>query len=292
MKRIFKVLVVALLSCSSMSAQTEDQELGWKVNGNVGLNFTQTSLTNWSAGGDNSVAGNGLLNVNANHTTQNWLWQNNLNLEYGLTSTKGNGVQKSTDKIYFSTQIGYTTTKVWYYTAMADFNSQFYKGYNYPDKDHYISNFMAPGYVTVSLGVEYKPEDKFYSVYFSPIAGKMTFVNDRYLSDLGSFGVDPGKRFKGEIGAYLKPKLEKTIMENVSLATDATFFTAYDKSFGNIDVEWNMLINMKINKLLNATISTTLKYDDDVKFIDENNVVKGARVQFKEIIGVGIGYSF
>lgn len=293
MKKLF-YLVIGLIIATDISAQSDNDQNqnGWKYNGSIGLNFSQTSLTNWSAGGDNSVAGNGLLNANANYTTTHWLWQNILNLEYGLTSTKGNGVQKSTDKIDFSTQIGYTTTKIWYYSAMADFKSQFYKGYNYPDKEHYISNFMAPGYVTVSIGIEYKPENKFYSIYFSPVAGKFTFVNDKYLSDLGSFGVDPGKRFKAQVGAYLKPRLEKVIMENVNLVTDATFFTAYDKSFGNIDVEWNVLINMKINKLLNASISTTLKYDDDVKYIDSDNVAKGPRVQFKEIIGLGIGYNF
>ena len=293
MKRIFN-LVIGLIVISNLSAQTEEKKdkEGWQYNGNIGLNFSQTSFTNWSSGGDNSMAGNGLLNVNANYTKEHWLWQNFLNLEYGLTSTKGNGVQKSSDKIDFSTQIGYTTTKIWYYTAMADFKSQFYKGYNYPDKEHYISKFMAPGYVTVSLGIEYKPENKFYSIYFSPVAGKFTFVEDKYLSDLGAFGVDPGKRHKSQLGAYLKPRIEKTIMENVNLVSDATFFTAYDKSFGNIDVEWNLLLNMKINKYLNASISTTLKYDDDVKFIDDNNVEKGPRIQFKEIIGIGIGYSF
>lgn len=293
MKKLFN-LFIGVIIATNLSAKSENEESdkGWKYNGNIGLNFSQTSFTNWASGGDNSVAGNGVLNVNANYNTEHWLWQNNLNLEYGLTRTSGYGIQKSTDKIDFSTLIGYTTTKIWYYSAMADFKSQFYKGYNYPDKEHYISNFMAPGYVTVSVGIEYKPEYKFYSVYFSPVAGKFTFVNDRYLSDLGSFGVDPGKRFKAQLGVYLKPRLEKEIMQNVNLVTNATFFTAYDKSFGNIDVEWNLLLNMKINSILNASISTTLKYDDDVKYIDSNNVMKGPRVQFKEVIGVGIGYNF
>lgn len=292
-KSIFCILLL-FIGYTQIHAQTEKETKpdGWKLDGSVGLNFSQTSLTNWSAGGDNSVAGNGILNVNANYKKAHWLWQNNLDLEYGITSTKTNGMQKSTDKIGINTSIGYTTDNVWYYSGMINFLSQFYKGYKYPDKTHYISKFMAPGYLTVSVGMEYKPQNKFFSVYISPIAGKFTFVEDTYLSDLGAFGVDKGKKSRTELGFYLKPRAEKVIMENVKLSTDATFFTAYDKSFGNIDVEWNLLINMKINKLLNASISTTLKYDDDVKSIDANNIQRGPKVQFKEIIGVGIGYNF
>ena len=175
---------------------------------------------------------------------------------------------------------------------MADFKSQFYKGYNYPNKENYISKFMAPAYSNISIGMEYRPKDSFFSAYFSPAAGKLTFVNDDYLSDLGSFGVDPGDKFKAEFGAYAKGTLEKNIMENVKLMSDANFFTAYDDSFGNIDIEWNVLISMKINKYLNASINTTLKYDDDVKYINTQGEKKGPKVQFKEILGIGFGYNF
>ena len=94
-----------------------------------------------------------------------------------------------------------------------------------------------------------------------------TFVKDGYLSNEGAFGVDPGDRFRAEIGAYIyiKAKAEQKIMENVNLITNVDFFTPYNKQFGNVDVNWDVLINMKINKYLNATLNTTLKYDNDVK---------------------------
>ncbi|NDW09772.1 DUF3078 domain-containing protein [Dysgonomonas sp. 520] len=263
----------------------------WKLKGSTGVNLSQTSLTNWSAGGENSYAGNAYLNGSLEYKKDKWLWTNALILEYGLTHLESQGVQKTADKIDFTTQLGYKINDKWYYSAMADFKSQFYYGYNYPNKDNYISKFMAPGYSNISLGIEYKPNDN-YSAYFSPIAGKLTFVTDDSLSNVGAFGVDPGDKFKAELGAYLKGKAQKDIMENVKLITDVSFFTAYDKSFGNVDVEWNVLINMKINKYLNANLNTTLKYDDDVKYVDKHNVSHGARVQFKEILGIGFAYNF
>ncbi len=294
MKRIF-IITLAVLSVLQLNSQTATDTTKvkeWKLSGSAGINFSQTSFSNWASGGDNTIAGNALLNAGLDYKKNHWLWQNTLILEYGMTNTKSNGVQKSSDRIELGTQIGYTTDNTWYYSAMADFKSQFYKGYNYPNKEEYISKFMAPAYSNISIGIEYKPEDKFYSVYFSPFAAKLTFVQDDSLSNAGAFGVDPGDKLNFELGTYLKAKAQKDIMENVKLMTDVNFFTAYDKSFGNIDVEWNMLISMKINKYLNASLNTTLKYDDDVKYVDEEGVSKGARVQFKEILGIGIGYNF
>ena len=296
MRRVFLLFgVAAIFSLNAFAQKTEEakpEQKAWEVKGTTGLNFSQTSLTNWSAGGENSVAGNYYLNGSLTHKSGDWIWQNNLALEYGLTYTKTNKTQKTSDKIDFSTQLGYSTDKKWYYTAMVDFKTQFYKGYNYPNKDNIISKFMAPAYSNISLGLEYRPEKSWYTVYYSPVAAKLTFVQDDFLSAKGAFGVDPGDKFRAEMGSYLKATAEKTVMENVKLISKVDFFTAYNSSFGNIDVAWDILLSMKINKYLNASVNTTLLYDDDVKYINTDGVEKGARVQFKEVIGVGVAYSF
>ena len=120
----------------------------------------------------------------------------------------------------------------------------------------------------------------------------MTFVSDDYLSDLGSFGVDPGDHFKIEAGAFLKARAELPVMENVNLITTADFFTPYNKDFGNVDVNWDVLISMKINKVLSATLNMTLKYDNDVKTFNDEGIERGPKVQFKEILGIGLAYNF
>lgn len=95
-----------------------------------------------------------------------------------------------------------------------------------------------------------------------------------------------------EWGAYLKARAELIVMENVNLITTADFFTPYSDQFGNIDVNWDVLISMKINKFLSATLNTTLKYDNDVKTFEDNGEKRGAKVQFKEILGIGVAYNF
>jgi len=275
-------------------AQTDDkgyQEGAWVLKGVTGLNMSQTAMANWSAGGENSIAGNAYLNASLTHKKGNWLWVTNMVLDYGLSKTKSQGMRKSSDKIGLSTQLGYSTDNVWFYTLMGDLNTQFAKGYDYPDKEHQISNFFAPAYSNIALGMEWRPKSN-YSLLLSPVSTKMTFVTDDYLSDLGAFGVDPGDHFKIEGGAFVKARAELPVMENVNLITTADSFTPYSKDFGNIDVNWDVLISMKINKVLSATINTTLKYDNDVKTFDDNGVKKGAKVQFKEVLGIGLAYNF
>ena len=293
MKRIYIVMLFAALATITY-AQTDDkgyQEGAWVLKGVTGLNMSQTAMANWSAGGENSIAGNAYLNASLTHKKGNWLWVTNMVLDYGLSKTKSQGMRKSSDKIGLSTQLGYSTDNVWFYTLMGDLNTPFAKGYDYPDKEHQISNFFAPAYSNIALGMEWRPKSN-YSLLLSPVSTKMTFVTDDYLSDLGAFGVDPGDHFKIEGGAFVKARAELPVMENVNLITTADFFTPYSKDFGNIDVNWDVLISMKINKVLSATINTTLKYDNDVKTFDDNGVKKGAKVQFKEVLGIGLAYNF
>ena len=293
MKRIYIVMLFAALATITY-AQTDDkgyQEGAWVLKGVTGLNMSQTAMANWSAGGENSIAGNAYLNASLTHKKGNWLWVTNMVLDYGLSKTKSQGMRKSSDKIGLSTQLGYSTDNVWFYTLMGDLNTQFAKGYDYPDKEHQISNFFAPAYSNIALGMEWRPKSN-YSLLLSPVSTKMTFVTDDYLSDLGAFGVDPVDHFKIEGGAFVKARAELPVMENVNLITTADFFTPYSKDFGNIDVNWDVLISMKINKVLSATINTTLKYDNDVKTFDDNGVKKGAKVQFKEVLGIGLAYNF
>ncbi|MDR2953716.1 MAG: DUF3078 domain-containing protein [Prevotella sp.] len=293
MKRILLIMASALSILAVFAQDNKDklEDGKWYLKGVTGINASQTTVSNWSAGGENALAGTAYLNGSLTRKSGNWLWSNALALEYGLTNTKTLGTQKTSDKIDFTTQLGYSTDNKWYYTIMGDFKSQFYKGYNYPDKSRYISKFFAPAYSNISLGIEYRP-GTWYSIYMSPIAGKLTFVEDDYLSSIGAFGVDPGDRFKAELGAYVKARMERKIMENVNLISTVDFFTAYNSSFGNVDVNWDLLLSMKINKFLSASINTTLKYDDDVKIIQQDGTTRGPRVQFKEMIGVGVAYNF
>jgi hypothetical protein len=148
---------------------------------------------------------------------------------------------------------------------------------------------MAPGYLVAGIGVSYIPAE-YFMLYMSPCAGRLTFVMDDTLSAHGAFGVDKGKKVKGEFGPYVRAIFTKDIMKNVNLNTSLELFTDYLKKFGNIDLNWNLLLTLKVNKWLAASVTTQLIYDDDVMLKTSGG--EGPRTQFKEVIGVGITYKF
>jgi len=294
MKKLNLTLLLAMLVFCGFSQNKQDSSY-WKKGGMTSISFSQTSLTNWSGGGDNAISTNGQLNLFSNFNKGKNSWENTLNMEYGMVKQGDQGVRKSIDKIDFVTKYGYKNGGEWYYSALLDFKTQFAKGYNYSNTagvdDVKVSNLFAPAYVTLSLGMDYKPSEVF-SAYISPITSKMTIVNDDELSNQGAFGVDPGDKFRGEFGAFSKLAVNKNIMENVNLKSTLDLFTNYTDNFGNIDVTWQVMVNMKVNDFLTATVNTSLVYDDDVDYIDKSGNNKGPKIQFKEIIGIGLAYKF
>ena len=150
--------------------------------------------------------------------------------------------------------------------------------------------------------------------FIAPVTSKITIVNDQVLSNAGSFGVEKaiyditgnvisnGKKMRAEYGGYLRLIYSKNdftseFMKNITFTTRLDMFSNYLQNPQNIDVSWETLISLKVNKYISVNINTHLLYDDDIKInVDSNNdgVVDkaGPRTQFKEILGVGFSYKF
>lgn len=323
MKKIFFIgyLLLIFFNANAQVVTKEDQETekklktqktdslqGWKTGGVFSLNFSQVSLTNWSAGGDNSISLNGITNVFANYKMGNSTWDNTLDLAYGIMKQGKEGVRKTNDRLDFMSKYGQRAYKSWYYAALVNVRTQMAPGYNYPDDSTVISNFMAPGYVLGALGMDYKPNDNF-NVFVSPITMRMTIVNDTKLADAGAFGVEKavyddmgkllshGKKTRAEYGGYLRSLWKVDIMENVKMVSKLDLFSNYGDHPERIDVNWEVLVALKVNEYISATISTHLVYDHDIDIaVDDNGdgIVDavGPRTQFKEVLGVGLTYKF
>ena len=269
--------------------QSQDTLDGWKTVGLVSLNLTQVGLTNWAAGGENSLSVNGLLSLYANLKKGNFTWDNSLDLAYGLLQQGDTDLRKTDDRIDLTSKYGQKAFKNWYYSGLVNFKSQLTAGYNYPDNSTQISNFLAPGYMLGAIGMDYKPNEIF-NVFLSPITMKMTIVNNQPLANSSAYGVDKGKKTRSEYGGYLRVLLKKDIMKNINLQTKLELFSNYEEAV-HIDVNWEVLVAMKVNKYISATVSSQLIYDHDIDIIDSKGKV-GPRTQFKEVIGVGISYKF
>jgi hypothetical protein len=298
MKKIPYLLSLLFFAVQLQGQDNPEADTAWKFSGTTSLNLSQLSLTNWAAGGDNSLSGNALINLAANYAKDKTSWENTLTLGFGLIKQGDDPTRKSDDQIDLASKLGLKASDKWFYSGLLGFKTQFAQGYDNPGDANRmkISNFMAPGYLNFSLGMDYKPSEHF-SLFLSPLSSKFTFVLDDELSAAGSFGLDPGQNSRAELGAYIKMAFKKEILKNVTLDTKIDFFSNYLENPQNVDVNWDLLLTFTINEYLSASLLTQLIYDYDIKFGTDTTGdgvpdTFDARVQFKELFGLGLTYSF
>lgn len=302
MKRLLTLLLAltvlnAFTHENAIAQESAEADTSWKTSGTFNINFTQVSLSNWSAGGESSISGVALFNYTANYLKDKRSWDNSIDLGYGLIKNGDDDTRKSEDRIELNSKLGHQIYNHWFLSVLGTFKSQFTEGFDYPNDSVKISDFLAPARIYLALGFDYKPKDAV-SVYISPAAARWIIVNNDELSDAGAYGVDPGEKSRFEFGAMFKALYQKEVWENVSLKTKLELYSDYLEDPKNVDVDWEVLLNMKINSVLSAQISTQLIYDDNTRLPVEDTTgdgVKdrlGPRTQFKELFGIGLALKF
>lgn len=298
MKTYFLTIAAIFLAVSLNAQDSIRADTLWKFNGVTSLNVSQLSLSNWAAGGENSLSGNALVKLSADFDDGTLNWDNDLHLGFGLIRQGDDPTRKSDDKLDLSSKFGYRASKNWFYSGLLSFKTQFIEGYDNPGEDDRtkISNWLAPGYLNISAGMDFKPNDNF-TMLIAPVSTKMTLVMDDDLSAAGSFGLDPGETIRAEFGGYIKLGYKKEILKNVLLDTKLDFFSNYFENPQYVDVNWDMLLTFKVNEFISATLITQFIYDRDIEFGfdttgDGIHDTFEPRVQFKELFGIGLTYNF
>ncbi len=310
-----KALADQALATKVKAAQI-DSAKNWKFTGVVGLNAAQTGIFNWAAGGNNNVTGFVFANMTLSFKKNKWTWDSNLDTELGEMFSsdfrKDFRWRKANDKINFTTKGGFQMHPQWYLTLLGSFKSQYAPGKDYKAVDNYeaneptlISKWLSPSYTDVALGVEYRPNDIF-TVGVYPVAGRLTTCLEEDLRP--NYGMPTITHEDGSItyrplsaalGLRINGGINYTLVKNLKIISTVTLFTPYtskQQKFGNFDVDWDVAVTYNFLKVFSVSLMTSLKYYDQVKIDGPawGKFKEGprARVQFKEVIGLGIGYSF
>jgi len=216
-------------------------------------------------------------------------WDNTIDLAYGFLNTTSLGSRKTDDRIDLLSKYGYEIGKKWYLSGLVNFRTQFAPGYAYPSQGPPVltSDFMAPGYLIVSPGLNYLPNNEF-SFFISPATLRWTFVENDSLSAKGSYGVDTGKNVKLEFGAFSSITYTHKISSTAAYTGRLDLFSNYENKPQDVDVNWTNLLAVKVTGILTMTLSFTLIYDNDVSTIKDNGTVGGASPQIQELLGIGL----
>jgi hypothetical protein len=350
MKKIFLLSVLALASLNAY-AQDDAQKAAaeaaaaiaeapqveapapkpvyWTKSLMTSLNFAQTMLKNWAAGGSNNYTLTSYIDANANYAKEKMLWNNRLQVDYGfLYSADKPILQKVKDRIYFESKWGYETPiQHLSYSANFDFKTQIDNNYTYgtpTGADPTVadwkaarelkSGLLSPAYSTLGLGLLWTPKPWF-SLNVSPLTGGFVIVKDPLLRKAygmelpGLSAADQGiydaavaakdvakagafyRSSRFEFGAQVKADLNFTINDNLKYSTQLVLFSNYLHNPQNIRVNWDEKLFWKLAKFFTLTFSTNLIYDDTVLITNDAHPNGYRTVQFKEFFELGFSYT-
>ncbi len=271
----------------------------WEVGGEGHIGFSQIYLENWKKGGQSAVSSLIVLKGFANYSREDGLvkWINNAELRNGWIRQGGKGEQleKNDDRFEFTSRFGVNAYKKWFYSTEMNFETQLFKGFNYPREgdEKPISAFMAPAKTFFKLGMEYKP-NKDFSMLLSPLTIKNVYVRDTSLIDQTKFGIEPNKKSFWEPGLNTDIYWKTKITDDITYETKYKMFINYKQPFKKFDVNWQSLLDMKLNNYINLRLLVHLIYDDDVLFpvYDSNDIKIGEKpkLQIMEYFSIGFTY--
>ncbi|NOY97060.1 MAG: DUF3078 domain-containing protein [Chlorobi bacterium] len=272
-------------------------ETPWRLAGNGNFGFTQTYLENWKKGGQSAISLLTVLKGSAIYTNKKFKWENNVEIRNGWIQSGGvgEGIRKTDDKLEIISRVGLSAFKKWYYSAELDFETQFFRGYKYPDLTTPISEFLSPARTLFKIGMDYKPNKKF-SVFISPFTAKHISVRDTANIDQTKFGIAKGEKRFWEPGLNADIKLRIDISPDIRYETKYKMFINYIEPFKKRDINWENQITMQLTNRINMQMMLHLLYDDNVLF-SETRVINGVeevvrvpKLQVKELITIGFSY--
>ena len=279
MRKIFLLFFIVFTTISSGQEKKKDSIPKWKIHGRFAFIFNQSSFSNWSSGGENTIAGDININYDFNYKKENINWDSRLLTGYGLSHVNEKGYRKTNDRFEINSLLGIKSKNYWFFSHFVNFKTQYTRGYNYKVTPVLpVSDFLSPAYLSFGSGMLWKKSDNL-SVNIAPATARLTFVNDFFS---GSFGVEEGKNTAFSLGFNLAGYFKFSLMDNVEMENILTVYSDYLSTVGNLDIDYQTNIRFIVNKYIKMQMTFHTIIDDNAS----------SKIQFRQLFGLGVNYSF
>ena len=295
MKRLLFIIILffSLNNTQSQNDKVQDSiDNSWLLSGKFTFLGNQSSYSYWTAGGQTSVSGTIKIDYDFNYDKNGWNWDTKLITAYGLNSVGGSKFLKKTDdKLEINSLLGkkFTNNLIgnWSYSSFINFKTQWTKGYRFrknsegQEERTELTRFFSPAYLQVGVGLYWKKNQDLW-VNMAPFTGRLIVVNRFFTDNLQDnkqyFGVKKGETSRFELGASIRSFFKFELLENVFVSNRISLYSDYLDNPANIDLDYTINTEMKINKYLTTNLI--------IQFIYDHNSVK--RLQVREVMGIGL----
>ncbi len=259
----------------------------WDFKSRFKVQFLQNHVSdNWYQGGESNLSMQAETTLEANYDNKQKIeFNNKLEMKLGFQTSENDELHKfkpNSDLLRLTNKFGLKAGRDWNYTLMLQSWTQFTRGYRANDPKVY-SDFMSPFESIFSLGMEYKPKVKNFTLKatISPLACKFKYVDRGDLAT--SFGLEAGKHSKIDYGSTVTITFNWDLFKNVNWTGRIYYFTDYSKS----QFEWENTIRLTINRYLSTNVFLYPRFDDSRERKDGESYF-----QFKEWISLGLDLTF
>ncbi len=282
--RICFVLLISFpFVLSAQSDSAEGDAFGWVHDLKANLNLTQSTYDNWAAGGEDTFAWQFTLNNADTLFQENFQWGNTLVFDYGQTKIGGEDARKNVDEIDFESMFIYKLNVFLNPFVSVRVLTQIDDGFDYSDDQELkVSKLFEPLYITESFGVGYEPWKDFTTRL--GLAVKHTIADEfaaLYSDDPET--PDEVETIRNEVGLTSVTNFKTNLTENIVFQSKLDLFSTLHR-IDEVDVDWNNVLQGKLNEIISVNLTVRLLYDKDV------NVNR--KRQLKQVLAIGFGYDF
>ena len=265
------------------------EKLGsWFHKANALAQFSENTVSeNWYQGGSNNVAVLGILSGQLNYDNKkNIQWENYGEWRMGFNSVEGDTLRmlSTNDDVFkINSKLGIKAGGNFFYSGSVDFYTQFFQSYKGINSTLLKTAFLTPVRVNIGVGMDYKYK-KIFSLMVAPVAFKYIYMRDSVRLNPNLFGIEKGQNQLKEIGSSFKAQFSYPITREIQLDSRLSYYTNYK----SVEIDWEIVCNMTINRFLSTRISINPRFDDSVILPNGDT----AEWQFKQLISVGFAHRF
>lgn len=263
----------------------------WAYGGKTTLLFNQSVFSKWASGGINNVSLALDVDYEINYIENGWSWDTKGKASYGLRYLEGDKfLKKTNDRLEVNSLLGKEFSDTWRYSTILNFKSQIARGYRFGTDDageetrSLKTHFFSPAYLQFGIGLYWK-KSKDVWVNIAPFTQRITFVSRQFTNDLEDgktyFGVSKGTNNLFELGASIAGFYKFEAIKNVFIENRLAVYSDYLGKPKNIDFDYTLTAEMKVNELISTQLEMQFVYDD--------NAVQA--LQAREVFGVGVRMS-
>ena len=287
------LLILGLFVSSMLFAQkVEGDSLPrWKQERKLGVLINQSSFDNWLAGGVNSFSGTLNFDYDLRYQSDQWEWTTTLDAALGYAKNMGQDYfNKTEDQLEINTLLALKSSRRWNFSSSFNLKTQNAPGNNFIETAGNIeriktSGFFSPAYMRLGLGMAYKKEKEL-ALQFNPLNARLIVVDRKFTQNLAQgetfFGVEVDKTIRWEAGASFALQSELLILKNIVMSNQLSLVANYLDEVKNVDVDYTINFNMKVNEYLSAILEAQMLYDDNAL----------ADLQFRQVFGLAVSLPF